>query len=443
MTRSNFLSGLLFSIFERGEGHLSARDGRSFMELCAALMSERGEASGSKIAAVILDRYAELDDKGKKEFFSLLTEEYDIDTDAVLKSAADYAASKDGADLAKVMREAEPRRQELFRRLNRAPGATGALVRMRADLLGYLKENPSFRRTDLDFDHLFASWFNRGFLVLRRIDWNTPAKILEKIIQYEAVHAIGDWDDLRRRLVPEDRRCFAFFHPSMPDDPLIFVEVALTARMADSIQDVLLEGREHVSEEEATTAVFYSISNCQRGLAGVSFGNFLIKQVVTDLSQELPNLRTFVTLSPLPGFNRWLATQATPDADHPDADEIREILETSSPEGLADKSAVLGRLTAEYLCAAKRDDGSPPDPVARFHLGNGARLERINPGADLSAKGMSESSGVMVNYMYDLKTVEANHEAYAQSREVVASKAVRALLRDRPAKANQRRPENA
>ena len=434
MTRSSFLADLLSSIFERRDGRSASDDKRSVEELCAALLSERGEASGTRIAASILARYEGMTEAEKRGFFTLLAEQYDVDTDAVAAANTAYAASRSSEDLARLLAEAEPKRQELLRRLNQAPGATGMLVRMRADLLKLRKENPAFERTDLDFAHLFGSWFNRGFLVLRRIDWTTPANILEKIIEYEAVHAIDDWDDLRRRLFPADRRCFAFFHPSMPDEPLIFVEVALTREIPSSIHKVLAEDRPLVEEGDASTAVFYSISNCQKGLAGVSFGNFLIKQVAMDLSRTLPNVKTFVTLSPVPGFNRWLASRTEKDAapGHPEGETIRAILSASGEAGLADKTAELKRLAAEYLCLAKRPDGHPADPVARFHLGNGARLEHIHAGADLSEKGIAASSGVMVNYLYDLNSVEANHEAYAQSREVITSRSIRNLLRERP-----------
>ena len=435
MTRSSFLTDLLSSIFERRDSRSASDDKRSVEELCAALLSERGEASGTRMATAVLTRYEAMIDEEKRDFFALLAEQYDVDTDAVAEATAAYAASRSSEDLERLLTEAEPKRQELLRRLNRAPGATGMLVRMRADLLKLHRENPAFKRVDLDFGHLFGSWFNRGFLVLRRIDWTTPANILEKIIEYEAVHAIDDWDDLRRRLFPADRRCFAFFHPSMPDEPLIFVEVALTNEIPASIQQVLAEDRPLVDEGEASTAVFYSISNCQHGLGGVSFGNFLIKQVAMDLSRSLQNVKTFVTLSPVPGFNHWLAQQVGEggSSDHPDAVAISAVLSASNEAELAGQAGELTRLAAEYLCLAKRADGHPADPVARFHLGNGARLEQIHAGADLSEKGIAASSGVMVNYLYDLNAVEANHEAYAQSREVIAARPVRALLRERAA----------
>jgi malonyl-CoA decarboxylase len=443
--RSNFLMDLLSSIFERGERRYVSDDNRSIAALCAALLSERGEASGTRTAAALLDHYEALDFAGRAEFFSLLSETYDLDPDRLQKSAAAYQEDRSAANLEALLRDSEPGRQELLRRLNRLSGATDRLVRMRADLLDLLKENPGFRRTDLDFEHLFGSWFNRGFLVLRRIDWRTPAHILEKIIAYEAVHAIDSWDDLRSRLQPSDRRCFAFFHPAMPDEPLIFVEIALTKDIPTSIRSVLSENREHIDDREATTAVFYSISNCQRGLAGVSFGNFLIKQVGTDLSASLPNLKNFVTLSPVPGFTQWLRARA--DDESADSDDERsqiiELLSGAKPQGIAASRERIEKFAAEYLVTAKRRDGQPLDPVARFHLGNGARLERLNPEADPSPKAMSESLGLMVNYLYDLNRVEANHEAYAADREVVTTKAIRALAAGRNAARRTRNPENA
>jgi malonyl-CoA decarboxylase len=295
----------------------------------------------------------------------------------------------------------------LIRRLNQVPGATKALVAMRADLLRLGRGEASLEALDLDFRHLFASWFNRGFLVLRPINWQSPAHILEKIIAYEAVHAIDSWEDLRRRVEPADRRCFAFFHPAMPDEPLIFVEVALTTGIAGSVQAVLSGERETLAAEDADTAVFYSISNCQAGLASISFGNSLIKQVAADLSMELPGLKTFVTLSPIPGLAAWMEGNA-PDADRDDDERMRS-------------------LAARYLTAAKRPDGLPLDPVARFHLGNGAEVHRVHARADMSDKGLRQSGGVMVNYLYDLGRVAQNHERFAASHEVATSPEIRAL----------------
>ena len=301
---------------------------------------------------------------------------------------------------------------------------------MRKQLIPLLKLQPDLRRVDHDFLHLFNSWFNRGFLILRQIDWSTPANILEKIIAYEAVHEIGDWDELRRRLLPEDRRCLAFFHPSMPDDPLIFVEVALTRAVPGSIQALLSSEREPLSSGDADTAVFYSISNCQAGLAGVSFGSFLIKRVAEELSRELPNLTTFVTLSPVPGLVRWIKKAA--DA-RPDSLAAQVASDISGNDWLNNEAvrdglqANFATLACEYFGSAKNSRQQPLDPVARFHLGNGAILHRIHWMADTSAKGLSQSAGIMVNYLYELKDIEEHHEAYADHGEIAISKEVRAL----------------
>ncbi|WP_200957821.1 malonyl-CoA decarboxylase [Mesorhizobium sp. Root157] len=443
MSRTSFLQDLLATIFERAAPRTPSNDRRSMKELCAALISEQGEASGSSIATAILDRYEKSSPKERSEFFRLLVEDHDIDADAIIAAATAYKATRDADILARLVEESEPPRQELLRRLNRLPGATGRLVKMREDLLAALKADPSFRRADIDFRHLFASWFNRGFLVLRRIDWATPANILEKIIAYEAVHAINDWDDLRRRLQPADRHCFAFFHPAMPDEPLIFVEVALTDTIPGSIETLLSDERQPIGETEATTAVFYSISNCQRGLAGISFGNFLIKQVATDLMLSLPNLKTFVTLSPVPGLTRWMRDEAQSAGDDDRRKLLSRLTEAQSFDDLQAHGQVLSTLAAEYLVRAKRKDGLPLDPVARFHFGNGASLEAIHPFADLSQKALAQSCGVMVNYRYDLKTVEANHELFAHKGEVVATRAIRSMLGPERPERNSRRTENA
>ena len=403
--RMNVLSDLLAAIFERTERAAKGRDTRSLEALCEALLAEgNGEAAGLKLAGSILDTYESLDADGRVGFFALLAERHDVDPQAVAGAARAYAAAPSGANYVALQRAAEPPRQEIMRRLNRLPGATGRLVRMRADLLRLKGDHPRFAAVDADAHHLFQSWFNRGFLVLRRIDWSTPAHLLEKIIEYEAVHAIGDWDELRRRLQPPDRRCFAFMHPAMPDDPLIFVEVALTDAVPASIEAVLSPEREAIAAARASTATFYSISNCQPGLAGISFGNSLIKQVAADIAAELPGVETFVTLSPVPGLARWLEARAS--------------------DGDADDLAVLA---AHYLVEEKRADARPLDPVARFHLGNGASLDAIHLDADRSAAGRAASRGVMVNYLYDLARVDARHEAYARTGAVHAARRVRAL----------------
>jgi malonyl-CoA decarboxylase len=326
-------------------------------------------------------------------------------------------------------------RQELIRRLNHAHGGTLALVRMREDLAEALGEGAPLKAFDRDFRHLFTSWFNRGFLTLRRIDWTTPANVLEKIIRYEAVHAIDDWAELRRRLDPPDRRLYAFFHPALGDEPLIFVEVALTTSIPDAIQPLLARERAPIPASAATTAVFYSISNAQQGLGGVSFGHFLIKQVVEDLKREWPRLQTFVTLSPAPGFAAWLNRERA-DADSALIDaEMRRALDLTDNPGWTGHARAceaveraLTPLAAHYFLKGRDKEGRALDPVARFHLGNGARLERLNPRADLSEKGVKQSLGLMVNYLYDLEHIEQNHEAFANRGEIAAAPAIKRLL---------------
>ncbi len=302
------LADLLSSLFDRRYRTFlpGGDDNRSMEELTAALIGAAGEVSGSTIARHILDRYERADESEKQAFFRHLAEDMAVSVADLREALETYEKGQSKASYRALVHTAEPKRQELIRRLNQVPDATRSLVAMREDLLRFSKSDDALQALDVDFGHLFASWFNRGFLVLRPINWESPANILEKIIAYEAVHAIHSWDDLRRRLQPADRRCFAFFHPTMPDEPLIFVEVALTKGIPSSVQDLLSEEREHIEAEDANTAVFYSISNCQKGLAGISFGNSLIKQVAADLSLELQGLKTFVTLSPIPGFRSGL-----------------------------------------------------------------------------------------------------------------------------------------
>ena len=438
MSSNAFFSDLLASISERGRtllGRGGSSDGRQdasdLIELCEALLSGRGEASGTAMAREVLDRYRQLDEAGRLSFFEALSRNYGPDRDRLARAIESWRAQPED-DPSNLHFASEPRRQELIRRLNRAPGGTSALVALRADLLGHLKGHKDLAALDRDVVHLLSSWFNRGFLVLRRIDWSTPANILEQIIRYEAVHEISDWDDLRRRIDPIDRRCYAFFHPALIDEPLIFVEVALTEQIPAGIAPLLAKDRALVPIERARTAVFYSISNTQRGLGGISFGSFLIKQVVEELRRELPKLENFVTLSPVPGFVTWLK-QAS---DVPVSEEERALLDNlENPDWVEDAElasklrAVLEPLAAHYFLKARTAKGRLIDSVARFHLGNGARLERIDWLGDLSPKGLRESAGVMVNYLYRLDDIEKNHEAYANDGEVIASSAVKKLLK--------------
>lgn len=418
MRRSWVFGDLLPGLFERMGAARPHDDARTLPELSEALLSAEGEVSGYKLAATVLVRYQAASDDERLAFFDYLNTHLDLDPRTLAALAQSYAQDPTPAAYQTLTRAAEPPRQELLRRLNQPVGATQSLVAMRTDLLRFLKTKPELARTDQDFVHLLRSWFNRGFLVLEQINWSTPATILDKIVVYEAVHQIDDFEALRRRLAPPDRRCFAFFHPSMPEEPLIFVEVALTAGVPGSIADLLSEDRDPIAAEAATTATFYSISNCQKGLAGISFGNLLIKQVVTELSLELPNLTTFVTLSPIPGFAKWLSS---PEA----GEQMNAASEQARASALADEA--LGPLVAHYLLEAKTPDGRPRDPVARFHLGNGAEVHKIHLQADLSENGMRQSHGAMVNYLYDLSRTEQNHEAFAGRREIAASREVEAL----------------
>lgn len=424
MSRIAYFADLMTTLFERRPGKPDVASRAPIAELCAALLSSRGEVSGARLARDILAHYARLDAGGRRAFFAYLAADLDLDPDRLTEAAAAYKAKRDARTLAKLTREAEPRRQELFRRLNQAPGATGELVRMRLDLLNLLPEAPELGVIDPDFQHLFASWFNRGFLVLRHIDWRTPANILEKIIEYEAVHAINDWDDLQRRLRPNDRRCFAFFHPAMPEEPLIFVEVALTKGVPGSVQTLLAEGRTPLADGEFDTAVFYSISNCQEGLRGISFGNSLIKQVVEEVRVDLPQVSRYVTLSPVPTLARWLEKVAP---ERPPVAQVLEAAAKADPKAMEPHKAILRHLTAEYLLHVKRGDGMPADPVARFHLGNGALLHDVHALADTSANGFRQSCTAMVNYLYDVAKVERNNEAFVTDRQVAAAKQVLAL----------------
>lgn len=438
-----FLSDLLSTLTERGRALLRGRfsgNGESnlsheeLVQLGETLLSRRGEATGVALAQSLLAGYAAAAAEDRMTFLKSLADRFGPDH-ARLDAAIDAYRAGDASAVGELHQAAEPRRQELFRRLNLAPGGTAALVQMREALLARLASDDALRAVDRDFVHLFASWFNRGFLVLRRIDWTTPAHILEKIIRYEAVHAIENWDDLRNRLAPPDRRCYAFFHPQLVDEPLIFVEVALTKTIPEAIAPLLDLDRTVIRAQEATTAVFYSISNTQKGLGGISFGNFLIKQVVEELKQDLPNLQTFVTLSPVPGFAGWLDRERESEAGLFDAAQ-RDVLALLDRDGWWGDEIAVARLrevilpaAAHYFLVARDGRGRQIDPVARFHLGNGARLEQLNFPGDLSEKGLQQSYGLMVNYLYALDEIESNHEAFAEKGAVAAAPAIRKLAR--------------
>jgi len=403
---------------------------------CRRLLSVRGEANGPLLAQAIVQRIEALSDEQRWRFFDRLASDFSPDPQAVLAAARAYAEAPSAEALIGLTRLAEPPRQELFRRLNGAPGGTAAIVRLRHALLERLPRQPQMLAVEADLLHLLSSWFNPGFLEMRKVDWNSPAQLLEQIIRQEAVHEIDGWDDLRRRLQP-DRRCFGFFHPQLPDEPLIFVEVALLPEMAGSIAPLIDKRSPPLPPEQFKVAVFYSISNCQPGLRGVSLGNFLIKRVAEQLKRELPQLRTFCTLSPIPGLMTWLQqadAAALGDAVAPALAQLRaacggDLGALTHAARLAalggEAHHALWRLTAHYLIHVSPHPNG--DPVARFHLDNGARLERLNAQANLSAKGLKQSAGLMVNYLYDLARIELHHDRFVHGR-VAHSRAVSALL---------------
>ena len=421
MQRNQFLTDMLSNLFDRSRTVRRDDDPRDITKLCHALLSKEGDVSGQKLAEVILTRYRAFADAEKLAFFQFLNEELDIDPVALAGFATEYAETRTTEAFARVFEASAAKRRQLLRRLNQPTGATADLVSMRVDLLRLIKDAPQLARTDLDFVLLLRSWFNRGFLVLKQIDWTSPAQLLDKIVAYEAVHEIDDLDELRRRLSPPDRRCFAFFHPAMPDEPLIFVEVALTKTIPGSIDTLLSEDRTPLHIDEARAAVFYSISNCQQGLKGISFGNLLIKQVAKELALEFPQLTHFVTLSPIPRLNVWLVKQTEDDINGAAA---RAILEGKA------SAEELRTMAVRYLLTAKGKGDMPYDPVARFHLGNGAEVHDVHANADTSSNGLTQSSGAMVNYLYDLSRVERNHRDFSQDGLIVASKSVNALAKD-------------
>ncbi|GFM30314.1 malonyl-CoA decarboxylase domain-containing protein [Novosphingobium sp. PY1] len=396
----------------RGLGVTSRRSGgESLLEIADALLSLRGRASGPALASAFFDLYEASDASARQEFLAKVHERHPADGKAIDKAIARWNEKRDEASALALNQAAELPSHRLINQLNLAPQGTQRLIGLREDLLAVPRSTRSAGMAALDreLESAFTAWFNAGFLELRRIAWDSPAFLLERIIRYEAVHTIHGWDDLRRRVEPMDRRCYGFFHPQMRDDPLIFVEVALTPKLPGAIHEVIAEERITTDPREASCAIFYSISNCQVGLKGVPFGNHLIKRVVGLLKEELPHLKTFATLSPVPGFAKWLAKERDSDTRLSGSGEIRQ-------------------LAARYLVEAKGKGGQPLDPVARFHLGNGARLEAIHANADLSPNGQKQSHGVMVNYLYDLDEIEANYFALTEAGTVAHSKAVQVLM---------------
>jgi len=443
-----WLERIMNTVADRGRELIGLREDEAqdtLPDLCRRLIAGRGEASNIALAREILQRFEGLGADEKTAFFLTLADAFGPDPTRIREAAGAFHNDQPDS-LVRLLDAVEPPRQELFRRLNMAPLGTASLVTMRAELLDRLREQPLLNTVEADFRHLLASWFNRGFLRLERIDWRSPAAVLEKLMRYESVHPIKGWDDLHRRL-GDDRRCFGFFHPALPDEPLIFVEVALSQEISADIAPLIDPEAPLTDPYAAETAVFFSINNSLKGLRGISFGNFLLKQVLSELSAELPQLKHFVTLSPMPrfadGLDRLLAGEIGGWpldrldqilSDHQAG--LRELSGQASPcaamqtllsTGQARRDGVppepLARLALLYLSELKQDGGLF-DPVAAFHLANGAVLERINVDADRSVKGLAQSYGLMVNYRYDPEQVVTNHEAFVQAGRIVMSRAL-------------------
>jgi malonyl-CoA decarboxylase len=441
--KASSLRDILFTFAAGGleilERTTAVRRDDDAVAMCKRLLHLKGEASAISFAHEILTRYKNLSRRNRLQFFERLLAEFIPDSERLNQAIAAYQREPSASTLAVLEAAVESPRRELFRLLNMGPDGTASIISMRQDLRGMLADHPHLQFLDGDLLHLLQSWFNRGFLRIERISWKTPAFILEKLIEYETVHEIRGWEDLRRRLA-DDRRCFAFFHPALPDEPLIFVEVALVRGLASSIQEVLSAGiPDPVAEFKPDAAIFYSINNCQPGLAGVSFGNFLIKQVTDSLAEEIPSLEYYATLSPAPGFRAWLNEElaAAQSAAGLSASEREYLSHLDGGSWYEDSlkaqqlKPLLLYLCAYYLLNVKRDN-EPRDAVARFHLRNGARLERINWLGDRSDKGLRESAGLLVNYLYDRKAVARNHERYVNENEIVHSPAIKQLINKRP-----------
>ena len=378
-----------------------------------SVMSTTGEVSSVVYSEHLLDLIENQTDDDLLKSLDDLIENYGIDIDDLSRDIKSYSLDKNKENYKKITQSSEPKWIELFKRLNATSNGTSRLVQLRERIITLKQNHSELDSLDAGLLDLFKYWFNPSFLVLEKIDWSTPANVLEKIIAYEAVHEINSWDDLRARLAPNDRQCFAFFHPSIPDDPLIFVEVALCQSIPESIQEIIKIERDEMDVDEANTAVFYSISNCQNGLSGISFGNFLIKQVAHKLKQELPGLNKFVTLSPIPGLMNWLEKNSP-------------LIHERCVDGIYDDEDLMKKALI-YLTESGREDNLPNDAVARFHLGNGAILHKVNLNADLSKKGKLQSNGLMANYLYDLDVVEKNHELFFKTKIVKISDEIKSL----------------
>ncbi|MBF0277003.1 MAG: malonyl-CoA decarboxylase [SAR324 cluster bacterium] len=428
------MSHLVEAIADLGRSYLEGPLNRSLLRnienLCQSLREEKGEAAATAIAREVVNAFNAMRREEKLEFLEMLQNDFSPNPEAVLIAAKSYVRNGDIRSLRNLAQAVESPVQAFLRLLNMVPGGTETIIAMRNLVLEEIKNKPQLEFLDADFEHLLASWFNRGFLTFQRIDWNTPAVILEKLMQHEAVHEIKGWEDLRRRLA-DDRRCFAFFHPVLPNEPIIFIEVALTKGIAREIQPVLEMPPQHQKKDPADTAIFYSISNCQSGLKGIHFGSFLIKQVVDTISAELPKIKTYSTLSPIPGFRNWLEKvfllKKSNELTEDELKILKEPLWFNSESNLEDLKGTLTKLCAQYLVNEKKNH-RPRDPVARFHLGNGAEIEQINWLGDTSRRGMEQSAGLMVNYLYNTSHIVANHENYVNDGKIAVSSKIKKLL---------------
>ena len=417
-------------------------------QMQACLDARGGDVAARQGAAQLGNAYLGLNDTGKRRFLLLLAAHFDIDSQQVEQSLLQYQQAELEPERRRKLKQLRnlldaPRRQ-LLTQFNALPQGVKFLVDMRADMRRLIEpEDHQLRDLEQDLQELLIAWFDVGFLKLKRVSWDSPASLLEKLIEYEAVHEIRNWDDLKHRLTA-DRRLFAFFHPNMTGEPLIFIQVALVQGLATNIQAVLDETQQPLDPQHADTAAFYSISNAQKGLQGISFGNFLIKRVVSELSREFPNLRQFSTLSPIPGFLHWLTSAVAGNSRGLISIEEWQAIKSLAP---ADSTAplidllsqpgwhlnednnqllqpMLERLCSHYLLHEKRRGHQTLDPVAHFHLSNGARIEQLNWLADRSERGLSRSAGLMVNYLYDLEKIEGNSEGYSAEGNINVAESI-------------------
>jgi malonyl-CoA decarboxylase len=413
------------------KSNIKKNDLDSIVKLCDELLSNKGMVFGITVARDITNLYQELSQENKLNFFKRINEKYKANNSEVNKAIEVYSQNQNEKNLSKLFITAEGKRRELFRRMNIAPGGTSIIVKLREDLLKFLSDNKDLIHLDFDLRHLFKAWFNPGFLKLERITWETKATILEKIIKYERVHLMKDMSDLKRRL-GEDRRFFSYFHPALEDEPIIFVQVALTKGLGKSIQEIMKPSS--VGEKNFDTATFYSISNCQEGLSRVTLGHFLIKRVIYEIQEELPNIKNFGTLSPIPEFADWF--------NYLDENKIKMILGKTYSDMFFLKSSDfrvgdvrilsnkenMTKLVAYYLIKEKDSEGFPIGDVTRFHLRNGALINDIVINANVSEAGFKRSFGIMVNYLYELNNIEKNHEEFVNKKEVIYSNNLKKFL---------------